>query len=71
MLNIGYIRKEKSITIMDLADCLGIRAQTMTDKLNGTYDFKYSEALKLKKEFFPEYDMEYLYAEKDINVNFK
>ncbi|MCD3519855.1 XRE family transcriptional regulator [Streptococcus equi subsp. equi] len=43
-----------------MADFLGVRAQTVSDKLRGTYDFKFTEALALQQKFFPEYDLEYL-----------
>ncbi|HEK9911059.1 TPA: XRE family transcriptional regulator, partial [Streptococcus equi subsp. equi] len=49
------------VAIVDMADFLGVRAQTVSDKLRGTYDFKFTEALALQQKFFPEYDLEYLF----------
>lgn len=62
MLNIDKARKEKGVAIVDMADFLGVRAQTISDKINGTYDFKFTEALSLQRKFFPEYDLEYLFS---------
>ena len=56
MLNIDKARKEKGVAIVDMADYLGVRAQTVSDKISGTYDFKFTEALALQQKFFPEYD---------------
>lgn len=62
MLNIDKARKEKGVAIVDMADYLGVRAQTVSDKISGTYDFKFTEALALQQKFFPEYDLEYLFT---------
>ncbi|EHJ07672.1 helix-turn-helix domain-containing protein [Staphylococcus simiae] len=56
------IRKEKKVSLVDLADLLGVRYQTVADKINGVSDFKFGEALLIKNEFFPEYDIEFLFA---------
>ncbi|HES3276647.1 TPA: helix-turn-helix transcriptional regulator [Streptococcus pyogenes] len=62
MLNIDKARKEKGIAIVDMADFLGVRSQTVSDKIQGIYDFKFPEAVSLQREFFPEYDLEYLFS---------
>ncbi|EPT42237.1 TPA: helix-turn-helix transcriptional regulator [Streptococcus agalactiae] len=63
MKNIERIRKEKDISLVDLADSLGIKSQTVREKINGESDFKFGEALKIQREFFPEYDITYLFQE--------
>ena len=58
--NLDDIRKDKNVTLVDMADLLKIRYQTVADKINGVSDFKFGEALLIKHTFFPEYDIEYL-----------
>ena len=70
MKNIERIRKEKGISLVDIADLLGVKAQTVREKINGDSDFKFGEALKIQNEFFPEYDITYLFME-DITFNGK
>ena len=67
MKNIERIRKEKGISLVDIADSLGVKAQTVREKINGDSDFKFGEASKIQKEFFPEYDITYLFTE-DISL---
>lgn len=67
MKNIERIRKEKDISLVDIADSLGVKAHTVREKINGDSDFKFGEALKIQKEFFPEYDITYLFME-DISL---
>ena len=67
MKNIERIRKEKGVSLVDIADSLGVKAQTVREKINGDSDFKFGEALKIQNEFFPEYDITYLFME-DISL---
>lgn len=46
----------------DIADFLGIRYATVVDKINGKYQFKLEEAFSIKKRFFPNLSLEYLFA---------
>ncbi len=62
MLNIEQARIEKEVALVDIADYLGIKAQTVRDKINGTYPFKFDEAVKIQQKFFPEYDLKYLFS---------
>lgn len=62
------IRKEKKVSLVDLADLLGVRYQTVADKINGVSDFKFGEALLIKNEYFPEYDIEFLFAKENEKV---
>ncbi len=58
--------KSKNVTTTQIANLLGCRIATVSDKINGSVEcgFSFSEASKIKKVFFPEYDIEYLF-EKD------
>ncbi|WP_341636409.1 helix-turn-helix transcriptional regulator [Staphylococcus casei] len=58
------IRKEKKVSLVDIADLLGVRYQTVADKINGVSDFKFGEAMLIKNTFFPEYDIEFLFSKK-------
>lgn len=60
--NLEKVRKQKNVTLADMADVLGLRYQTVADKIAGEYDFKFGEAVKLKNTFFPEYDLTYLFT---------
>lgn len=64
MLNIDEIRKKENVSIVDIADLLGVRSQTVSDKINCIYDFKLGEAKKIRDTFFPEYDLLFLFSEK-------
>lgn len=64
MLNIDEIRKKEQVAIADIADYLGVRSATITDKISGKYDFKFGEAQKIRDKFFPSYDLVYLFSEK-------
>lgn len=51
------------ITQAQIAEMLGVRAATVSDKINGKYKFYLDEALKIKKVFFPRFEIEYLFDE--------
>lgn len=59
--NLENVRKTKQVTLVDIADLLHVRYQTISAKINGDSDFKFSEAVKIHEAFFPEYDIEYLF----------
>lgn len=60
--NFEEVRKQKKISLVDIADLLGIRYQTVSDKINGISDFKFGEAMLIKEKLFPEYELEYLFS---------
>ncbi|MFS9255113.1 helix-turn-helix transcriptional regulator [Streptococcus infantis] len=62
MLNIDIARKEKGISIVDIADYLSVRSQTVSDKLKGKYPFTFQEAMLVQEKFFPEYELKYLFT---------
>lgn len=59
--NLEEARIKKNITLVDIADALGIRYQTVRDKIDGIYEFKFGEALIIQEKFFPEYDIKFLF----------
>lgn len=52
----------KKITSLALAALIGTTEKTINNKLNGITDFTLPEALKIKNNLFPEYDLCYLFA---------
>lgn len=51
----------QNIKPKDLAAFLNVRIATIYDKLNGHYDFSLNEAVRIKREFFPGYEIEFLF----------
>lgn len=64
MKNIEEVRKNKGVTLVDIADLLGVGYRTIRDKIDGVSDFKFGETVAIKKAFFPEYELEYLFSER-------
>lgn len=60
--NFEKARRDKGITLVDIADLIGVRYQTISDKINGISSFKFEEALAIQEKFFPEYDLAYLFS---------
>lgn len=61
--NLIKAMKSKRITYTQVAELLGCQLNTVSDKVDGTVKsgFSIDEALLIKKVFFPEYDIEYLF----------
>lgn len=53
----------KGITQVMLAKTLGIGTSTLTHKMRGKTEFKSSEMITIKREFFPDKTLEYLFDE--------
>ena len=64
MKNIEEIRKIKGVALVDIADLLGVDSRTVRSKIDGVSDFKFGETVAIKKAFFPEYEIEYLFSER-------
>ena len=64
MKNIEEIRKTKGVALVDIADLLGVDSRTVRSKIDGVSDFKFGETVAIKKAFFPEYELEYLFSER-------
>lgn len=52
---------DRGIKKVSLAASIGVSERTIHNKLMGLTDFTWNEALKIKKDFFPDVDMEKLY----------
>lgn len=52
----------KKISALVLAQLIGTTEKTINNKLNGITDFTLPEALKIRNNLFPEYDLCYLFA---------
>lgn len=68
LVNLDRVRKEKDISLADLADVLNVRTATVSDKINGKSDFKFSEAVKIHNLFFSEYEISYLFEKEESKV---
>lgn len=64
--NLENVRKEKGVSLVDIADLLHVRYQTVSDKINGNSSFKFQEAVEIKQKFFPEFDLEFLFQQDDM-----
>lgn len=65
--NLEKLRKERGVTLVDMADLLHVRYQTVSDKISGTSDFKFQEAVLIQKNFFPEFDLVYLFSNENLS----
>ncbi|MGG3737573.1 helix-turn-helix transcriptional regulator [Aeribacillus pallidus] len=59
------------LTMGDIAKALNVRRATISDKMNGKYRFYYDECLIIKKTFFPDLPIEYLFEKDDPENNKK
>lgn len=57
----------KGIKVKDIADLLGVRRATASDKINGKYRFYCDEAIKIKETFFSDLNIDYLFQFKPKN----
>lgn len=66
--NLLKTMKEKKITFKQVAELLGCQLNTVSDKVDGTVKsgFSIDEALLIKKVFFPEYEITYLFERGNI-----
>ncbi|MTP72905.1 helix-turn-helix domain-containing protein [Turicibacter sanguinis] len=62
LINLENARESKKITLAQIGALLGVRYQTVSDKIRGVSGFSFDEAVKIRRTFFPEYDLEYLFA---------
>jgi len=51
----------EGIVIRQIAELLNVRFATVSDKLNGRSRFFCDEAIKIKRAFFPNQSVEYLF----------
>lgn len=61
---LGNFRKamrDKGISAAAIAALIGTTEKTVNNKINGETDFTLPEALAIRENLFPEYDLCYLY----------
>lgn len=59
--NLRAAMAAKKITVALIARLIGTTEKTVTNKINGITDFSLPEALAIKNNVFPEYDLCYLF----------
>lgn len=55
------------VTVGAIADFLGVRYATVSDKLNGRSRFFLDESFAIKAHFFPDCSVEYLFGNQPTN----
>ena len=55
----------RDITIEAISKLLGIHRNSAANKLNGPSSFSIEEAIKIKSEFFPDYEYKYLFKHEE------
>lgn len=65
--NLINIMKQKKVTALQIASLLECRPATVSEKLNGIVKcgFYFSEAQKIRKVFFQEYEYDFLFEQSD------
>lgn len=66
--NLMIVMKKEGVTQKQIAELLSVRTATVSEKINGKYSFYFDEAVKIKKVFFPYYEIEYLFHNKDNDI---
>lgn len=56
------------VTVRQIAELLGVRFATVSDKLNGRSRFFTDEAIRIKQHFFPNCSLEYLFDDDKQNT---
>lgn len=51
---------------IDIAKLLGVREATISDKMNGKSTFDIDEAFLIKKTFFPDLTIDYLFSNDSV-----
>ena len=59
------VRHSHRITICDIANCIGVSEKTARNYLNGVSKISWLDVLKIKRYFFPNLDVDYLFAADD------
>ncbi|MBM7580063.1 helix-turn-helix transcriptional regulator [Jeotgalibacillus terrae] len=61
LVNLKAEMARKGIPPKKIAKFLGVKTQTVNDKLSGKYKFSFEHALAIRDEFFPDKKLEYLF----------
>lgn len=63
--NLNAEMARHNIKQSNIANALNIKKATVSDKVNNKTSFKIDECKEIKKSFFPNLSLEYLFATKD------
>lgn len=69
--NLRSEMEKRGVTISDISRGLNMRRATISDKIHGKFRFYYDEVQMIKKEFFPDCEIEYLFSvetEEEVNI---
>lgn len=66
--NLNAELARNKLTVKSLSKITGINYESLKNKVSGKTEFKRSEMYQIKKDAFPEYSIDYLFAE--INLSF-
>ena len=58
---------KKNIERNTIAQVLGIHRNSLNNKLSGATQFTVDEAFMIKKVFFPEFDLTYLFSNEQVS----
>jgi len=62
LLNLKAAMAIKKISVVAIAQLIGATEKTVNNKLNGVTDFTVPEAIAIRNNLFPEYDLCYLFT---------
>lgn len=63
--NLLVAMSDKKITFTQVAELLRCQLRTVSEKSKGKSEFTVSEALMIKRVFFPEYELNWLFKKDD------
>jgi len=66
LMNLKAEMARHNIRIGDISELLDVRKATVSDKINGHYKFSFDDAVRIKRRFFPNLDIEYLFENDDV-----
>lgn len=61
-LNLKAEMAKRSVTIESISKTLNLHRNSVSNKLNGKNNFTIEEAFSIKKKFFPDISLEYLFS---------
>lgn len=65
--NLKAEMKRKEITISEIARTLNKTTATISNKVNGVFEFSISEAIEIQNRWFPYHDLNYLFYQEKEN----
>lgn len=66
--NLRAEMSRRGVTVKDLAELIGVRHATVSDKLHGKSRFFFDEAEKIRDSFFPDCSLEYLFQRNNEDI---